>query len=67
MMCKHSFPVLSSLAVVLLISTVTIAQEKKEGQPLLDQATKLKLDAKSFDELEKVADLCEEAIQKGLD
>ena len=66
-MCKHSFPVLSSLAVVLLISTVTIAQEKKEGQPLLDQATKLKLDAKSFDDLEKVADLCEEAIQKGLD
>jgi tetratricopeptide (TPR) repeat protein len=67
MMCKHSSSVLSSLAVVLLISTVTIAQEKKEGQPLLDQATKLKLDAKSFDDLEKVADLCEEAIQKGLD
>lgn len=66
-MCKHSSSVLSSLAVVLLISTVTIAQEKKEGQPLLDQATKLKLDAKSFDDLEKVADLCEEAIQKGLD
>jgi tetratricopeptide (TPR) repeat protein len=67
MMRKLSSPFLFSISLVLLISTVTIAQEKKEGQPLLDQATELKLDAKSFDDLEKVADLCEEAIKKGLD
>ncbi len=67
MMRKPSSPFLFSIALVLLTSTVTIAQEKKEGQPLLDQATELKLNAKSFDDLEKVADLCEEAIKKGLD
>tara|TARA_B100000809_G_scaffold247813_1_gene277248 strand:+ start:4072 stop:5736 length:1665 start_codon:yes stop_codon:yes gene_type:complete len=66
-MRKPSSPFLFSIALVLLTSTVTIAQEKKEGQPLLDQATELKLNAKSFDDLEKVADLCEEAIKKGLD
>ena len=63
---RQTSPFLVSMALVLL-STVTIAQEKKEGQPLLDQATELKLNAKSFDDLEKVADLCEEAINKGLD
>ena len=67
MMRKPSSPFVFSIALVLLTSTVTIAQEKKEGQPLLDQATELKLNAKSFDDLEKVADLCEEAIKKGLD
>jgi tetratricopeptide (TPR) repeat protein len=67
MMRKLSSPFLFSISLVLLISTGTIAQEKMEGRPLLDQATELKLDAKSFDDLEKVADLCEEAIKKGLD
>ena len=64
---KHSSLLIAGLAILLLTSSITIAQEKKEGQPLLDQATELKLNAKSFDDLEKVADLCEEAIQKGLD
>ena len=63
MICKHSSSLLAGLVVLLLTSSITIAQEKKEGQPLLDQATELKLNAKSFDDLEKVADLCEEAIR----
>ncbi len=40
---------------------------KNEGLAELDEATGLKLKAKSFDDLGKVVELCEKAIEKGLD
>lgn len=42
------------------------ALQAQEGEPLLDQAVEKKLDAKTPRDLDKVADLCEEAIEKGL-
>lgn len=42
------------------------ALQAQEGEPLLDQAVDKKLDAKTPRDLDKVADLCEEAIEKGL-
>ena len=65
-MRRHYYRLLISMFLVLLLASVTIAQEKQAGKGLLDQAAKLKLKAESFDDLEKVADLCEEAIKKGL-
>lgn len=40
---------------------------ESEGQADLDQATELQVTAKSLADLEKVARLCESALQKGLD
>ena len=65
-MRRHYYRLLISMFLVLLLASVTIAQEKQAGKGLLDQAAKLKLKAESYDDLEKVADLCEEAIKKGL-
>ncbi|MEX1042004.1 MAG: tetratricopeptide repeat protein [Pirellulaceae bacterium] len=39
---------------------------ENEGQPDLDQAVDLKLEAESMEDLEKVAELCESALEKGL-
>jgi tetratricopeptide (TPR) repeat protein len=47
-----------------LASSFVMAQEN--GESLLDEAVELKLEAKSPRDLDKVADLCEEAIEKGL-
>ncbi len=38
----------------------------QEGEPLLDQAIEKKLEAKTPRDFDKVADLCEDAIEKGL-
>ena len=38
----------------------------QDGEPLLDQAIEKKLEAKTPRDFDKVADLCEEAIEKGL-
>jgi len=43
------------------------AESSNKGQMTLDQATELQLNAESFDDLEKVAMLAEEALEKGLD
>lgn len=40
---------------------------ENEGQADLDQAVDLKLDAESMEDLEKVAELCESALEKGLE
>lgn len=40
---------------------------ENEGQPDLDKAVDLKLDAESMEDLEKVAELCESALEKGLE
>jgi tetratricopeptide (TPR) repeat protein len=43
------------------------ARAQDEGQAELDKATELQLRAKSLADLEQVAKLCEEALEKGLD
>jgi tetratricopeptide (TPR) repeat protein len=43
------------------------ARAQNEGQAELDKATELQLRAKSLADLEQVAKLCEEALEKGLD
>jgi len=40
---------------------------ENEGQADLDQAVDLKLDAESMEDLQKVAELCESALEKGLE
>ncbi len=59
------------VAVLALISSawlaVAPARAEGDGQADLDQATELKLAADSLDDLEKVVQLCESALRKGLD
>lgn len=43
------------------------ARAQENGEALLDEAVEKKLDAKTPRDLDKVADLCEEAIEKGLE
>ena len=43
------------------------AASETAGQADLDKATELKVTAESLGDLEKVAKLCESALQKGLD
>jgi len=52
------------LATWLFLAGTVSAQDK--GQAELDKATELQLSAQSLGDLEKVADLCEQAIAKGL-
>ena len=52
------------LAFLATSSGQSFAQEG--GEELLDQAVEKKLDAKTTRDLDKIADLCEEAIEKGL-
>jgi tetratricopeptide (TPR) repeat protein len=54
---------------VLLVSLVFTAslQADGEGQADLDEATRVKVRAQEMDDLEKVVELCESAIKKGLD
>lgn len=46
--------------------TLPLAAEDYAGQADLDKAVDLKLDAEGMDDLEKVAELCESALDKGL-
>ncbi len=60
--------VLSLLVLVLTAPIAAQDQEKKDnGQADLDQATELKLNARTLRDLEEVARLCEAALDKGLD
>jgi tetratricopeptide (TPR) repeat protein len=52
---------------VALLFLPAIARADNDGQDKLDEATSLKLDAKTPDQLKKVIDLCEQAIKDGLD
>jgi tetratricopeptide (TPR) repeat protein len=56
--------VLSSLLGGVLTST---ARAENEGQAELDKATDARLEAETLSDLEKVAELCEAALEKGLD
>jgi len=62
-MCRFRYQFLASMLLVLWTAVAIQAQQENAGQSLLDQATKLKLDAKSYEDLEKVANLCEQAIK----
>lgn len=55
------------LAALLLISSTTPAWAENEGQADLDEATALKFNAGSMADLERVVELCESGIEKGLD
>ncbi len=59
---------LSQIALLIgLLAMPSVAWCQNEGQDKLDEATGLKLEAKTPDELKKVIKLCEEAIKAGLD
>ncbi len=59
---------LQSWAIFAILALLpTIAWAQNEGQAKLDEAAELKLDAKTPDQLAQVIELCEQAIEQGLD
>ena len=56
---------LTGLMLLLVTTQSAIAQEN--GESILDEAVEAKLEAKSPRDLDKIADMCEEAIEKGLE
>ncbi|QDU94816.1 tetratricopeptide repeat protein [Lignipirellula cremea] len=60
-------PLLTLLLVVWMGAAASFARAEGEGQADLDDATALKVNAESARDLEKVVNLCESAIKKGLD
>ncbi|MCA9162723.1 MAG: hypothetical protein KDA62_07080, partial [Planctomycetales bacterium] len=63
MHCRRIAFLMFVLGMLVMASGATFAAD---GQKDLDQATELQLSAESLGDLEKVADLCESAIKKGL-
>ena len=55
------------LAFCCVANLPTLAQAQDDGEALLDKAVDMKLEAKTPRDLDKIADLCEEAIEKGLE
>ena len=54
--------------IVFVFTTMTpVCWGQDEGQADLDKATELQLQVKSLTDVEKVIELCESAIEKGLD
>ena len=64
---KLRFPALVLLAAAALLLGATVVRAENEGQDDLDQATEKKLSAQSVSDLSQVVELCESAIEKGLD
>ena len=59
---------LTHFAILLTFAVLpAVGRAQNEGQDKLDEATSLKLDAKTPEQLKKVIKLCDEAIQAGLD
>ena len=56
-----------ALAALALISSATMARAANEGQADLDKATELQIGAETLGDLEKVVELGESALKKGLD
>ncbi len=56
-----------SIFCLLLTAGPNVSMAQSEGQADLDAATSLKLNASSMADLERVIELCESAIEKGLD
>ncbi|MGI9516319.1 MAG: tetratricopeptide repeat protein [Pirellulaceae bacterium] len=61
---KIGFPI---LLLLFSFTPALVAQESTEGEGLLDEAVELKLSASTPREFDEIADLCEEAIDKGLE
>ncbi len=55
-----------ALVMWLAASSTSLAQDNQDGENLLDEAIQVKLEASSDRDYDKVADLCEEAIEAGL-
>lgn len=66
MRCRSTFLGFCTVVSWLCLAVATPALAEDAGLAELDEATQLKLTAKSFDDLGNVADLCEKAIDKGL-
>ncbi len=65
---KRQFLSLPLLAIGALLLCTTVARAENEGQDDLDQATEKKLSAENnIDQLSQVIDLCESAMEKGLE
>jgi tetratricopeptide (TPR) repeat protein len=60
---------ISGFSVLVLVTIIAgrLAAAESAGQADLDKATELKVTAESVGDLEKVAQLCESALRKGLD
>ena len=58
---------LARVIVLFLCGTAVPSLAQTEGQADLDSATQLKLSSQSMADLERVVELCESALQKGLD
>lgn len=56
-----------SIGLVLACLLIPVQAQENKGQPKLDEATSLKLDANTPAKLTKVIELCEEALSEGLD
>lgn len=58
---------LFTAAVLLAVSSPALVYAENEGQEDLDKAVDLQISADTLRDIEKVADLCESALSKGLD
>lgn len=62
-----SRPLLTAVALLgIMLFSLPVLAEDYAGQADLDKAVDLKLDAESMEDLGKVAELCESALEKGL-
>src|SRR5690349_15421037 len=52
---------------MLFLAAPALVRAANEGQADLDKATELQLKVENLNDLERVADLCESALTKGLD
>ena len=57
---------MATLALVAGLSMTAVARGEDKGQPELDKATEAQLNAETLSDLEKVVDLAEQALTKGL-
>lgn len=67
MLTLHRLSAIRLCLCVLVVLSTTFAMAQDAGQPKLDEATAKKLSASTPEELSKVIELCEQAIEAGLD
>ncbi len=67
MLTLHRLSAIRLCLCVLVVLSTTIAMAQDAGQSKLDEATAKKLSASTPEELSKVIELCEQAIEAGLD
>ena len=64
---SRSLGITGAACALLLLGTWSQVFAQVEGESDLDEATQLKLIAQSMADLERVVELCESALEKGLD